>query len=113
MTMQFGQQLADVRKLATVEDGSERVMVLVTDNVEMIHLRYKELLPASIGRRTIRERNVLGLAQSASGPAAADGPWIDVEVALVHRGTRIGTELAHPGLDGHDLIGCSLGPKVG
>lgn len=93
MTMQYGQLLADVRKLATVDDGSDRILVLLTDDAGMTHLRNKDLLPAAVvGRRVVREPHVLGLAQSAVGPATADGPWIDVEVSIVHRASRIGSE---------------------
>jgi hypothetical protein len=92
MTAQFGQLLGDVRKLATVDDGSEQVLVLVTDTAGRTHLLNKGLLPATIGARTIREPEVLALAQSAARPAVAAGRWIDVEVSLVSREARIGSE---------------------
>ncbi len=95
MTAQYGQLLADVRKLATVDDGSDRILVLLTDQAGITHLINKELLPPStLGRRRITGAAVRSLARSASGPALAEGDWIDVTVSLIAHDRAVGSGIS-------------------
>lgn len=89
LTMQYGQLLADVRKLAANPALESRLLVLITDRAGATHLRNKALLPATWDRsREITAANVAGLARSAGGPASAAGPWIDAEVRLIWQTSR-------------------------
>lgn len=84
MTVQYGQVLADIRKLASVERALERVLVLLADGAGMTHLINKALIPARVmDPKQIRAEHVNGLAKSASGPALAEGPWIPVTMRLI------------------------------
>ncbi len=84
MTMQHGQVLADIRKLASAQQAHERIMVLIADVAGMTHLTNKALLPARVlDAKPIRAEHINGLVKSASGPALAEGPWIPVTVRRV------------------------------
>ncbi len=97
LTMQYGQLLADVRKLAANTFLSGRVLLLLTDRAGLIHLKNKPALPGSWGsNRAITASQVAALAQSASGPATAEGPWIDVDVRLIW-------QIQHKGMQLHGL----------
>ena len=92
LTMQYGQLLADVRKLLANQALASRILVLVTDRPGEIHLQNKALLPAAWDlKRDIRSAQVSNLAKSASGPATADGQWIDASTRLVWQSQRLGT----------------------
>jgi hypothetical protein len=93
LTMQYGQLLADVRKLLANHALASRILVLVTDRSGETHLRNKALLPVAWDRkREIRSAQISGLAKSASRPATADGPWIDGSTRLVWKSQRLGTD---------------------
>lgn len=93
MTAQYGQLLADVRKLLSNGALASGLLVLLTDEAGRTHLINKHLLPAAWGRSDeITAAEVAGLANSASGPATAAGPWIDATTSLVWMAERIGNQ---------------------
>jgi hypothetical protein len=64
-TAQFGEILNDVRKLASA-DATRRVLVLVTDDTGMTHLRNKDMLPVrSPESVSVGEADIRGLAITA------------------------------------------------
>lgn len=84
MTQQFGDLLADVRKLAAYSEAQARLLVLVADEPGVTHVQNKGLLPIrDPSRRSIRAADVEGLASTARRRVAAEGPWLDVSLRRV------------------------------
>lgn len=81
LTAQFGDILNDVRKLAATS-ANRRILVLVTDQPGLTHLRNKALLPVSTSSLvSITERKVKALATTAQRHAVPQGEtWIDAEL---------------------------------
>jgi hypothetical protein len=79
LTAQFGDILNDVRKLS-VTTATRRILVPITDEPGLTHLRNKALIPVSTPSLvSITERKVTALATTAQHHAAPQGEtWIDV-----------------------------------
>jgi hypothetical protein len=84
LTAQFGEILNDVRKLASA-DATRRVLVLVTDDTGMTHLRNKDMLPVrSPESVSVGEADIRGLAITAQRHAIPQGTsWDQVAVRLI------------------------------
>lgn len=94
LTMQYGQLLADVRKLASNTELSRRVLLLLTDRAGLTHLKNKAVLPGAWGaERSLTTARVMSLARSASGPATTEGPWIDTSARLVWQAHYFGAQV--------------------
>jgi hypothetical protein len=86
MTAQYGQLLADIRKIAGVQRARERILVLLADVAGMTHLTNKALLPTLVmDTVTIDIQQVNGLAKSAKLLALSEGPWLPVTVRGIWR----------------------------
>lgn len=93
LTAQFGDILADVKKLARV-DAVQRLFFLLTDQAGVTHLRNKGLLRVRDERPLeLTAHQIDRLPFSARGRCISDGPWIDVAVTLVWHRRALRNEL--------------------
>lgn len=83
LTMQFGQLLADIRKLAGMSAARQRALVLITDASGLTHLENKGLLPTSTTVKKLGPKHIATLPDSARRPVEFEGPWIPVRVTRV------------------------------
>jgi hypothetical protein len=83
LTAQFGDILADLKKLVLAE-AVERVFLLVTDAAGVTHLMNKALLPLrDTDPRSITAGAIEKLPFSARGRCISDGPWIPLSVRSI------------------------------
>ncbi|MEK7252561.1 MAG: hypothetical protein AAB198_04860 [Actinomycetota bacterium] len=91
LTMQFGQLLADIRRLAGATAARQRALVLITDASGTTHLENKALLPTSTTVKTLGPKHIATLPDSARRPVEFEGPWIPVRVTRVWKRRVRGT----------------------
>ncbi len=84
LTAQFGEVLNDMRKLA-VADATSRIMVLVTDEAGLTHLRNKAMLPVRAPNAvTLDDAKIRSLARTAQRHAVPQGTtWVPVSVRRI------------------------------
>ncbi len=93
MTKQYGDLLADARKLADKLDLNERYIVLITDRAGLTHVSNKPLLPTVWDRRReVTGARVRRQAPTAFKAATADGEWIDITTQMVWRDNKVGPD---------------------
>ena len=92
MTKQYGDLLADARKLAAAS-LRERYLVLLTDRAGFTHVRNKSLLPTVWDRRReVTGARVRSQALTAVNAATARGKWIDITTQLAWRSGDVGPD---------------------
>ncbi len=93
MTMQYGQLLADLRKLAGDQRLTERYLVLITDREGYNHVSNKNLLPTAWDRKKpISALKINGLAATAKNAALGNGPWIDIAAQMIWSARSFGPD---------------------